>query len=328
MRTKSFMLGALGAVLVCSQAMAVFIPPSGDIKFKLTDGSNVYSSITGDTGSPDARQQITVAGEQDFTEFRFSSYTIGSDPTPHLLPGTVTGIVSFLQVKANASLGLGINVLQLEDSTRPHQLAGGGIDPVTGNPTIGRFFLFDTSGNAGAGNFGTAGGQPADVDFSTGLGDQRVSSNGVNFFDIDGQTNFTNFTDGGDLTTNTLLATGSIVALADGTISDVTDFNSPPAGVFFTGSIGTRDLVIDGGLWYDMGLTQRGTFQINQIGYLAGLSSFPNQGDQNVFDGGWQVSSEDPVHVQVTTGVPEPATAGLGLLVLGALGFYARRRRA
>ena len=94
---------------------------------------------------------------------------------------------------------------------------------------------------------------------------------------------------------------------------------------------------IRGGLWFNQGIlaNSRASFQINQIGYDGTVTDFDDftspQGDRNVFEGGWQLSSEDPLQFRVVQpGVPEPITAGLSFLAIGALGSYvtARRRKA
>ena len=321
MKKIGFLVGAAGISMLASQAMAVFVPPVGDIKFKLTDAANVYDpeTLTARPRTPLGGPGIQE-GDVDFTAFRLTSFTVGDSDEDQSIPGTLTGIVTFLEIDQLDSPVPGVVRAYIgDDESRPHTLAGefdavdGRFeDPLTGAPTIGRFYLYDNP-VAGAGDFSILGGRPGDVVF--GASDT-----------------LTNFTSG------TLLATGSIVAdtgdvpgQVEGTILDLLVASALP-GVAATGSIGAHELLLDGGLWFDLGILDqnRASFQIIQVGYngVGDPTVYPGHGDPNVFAGGWQLASEDPLQFRVSNpGIPEPITAGsMGLAVL-ALGGFATRRR-
>ena len=347
-RARNFFVGAMAVAVVMSltatSALAVWVPPEGIVKFKLTDAANLYSS--GDT--PDGRSELfpmpmsdaeflgtyeaglnaALAGTRDFTAFEVTTFRVDTDPFGSLPAGTnLTGVATFLEIELIDNTidlaGRHVTLALGDDEGRPHQLPNGGIDPVSGNALIGRIFLFDNN-DADAGDFAQTnstandgiGGTPSDVLFSSGLG--TVDCGG---FECDALDNFT----GG-----TLVATGSFVSaamLGDGTpvIANVLT-KSSDAGVSFTGIVFDTDLVIDGGLWFDQGVMDRATFQVSQFGF-DGSGTDPIEGDQNVWDGGWQIASEDPITFESRSPIPEPITGGLSLLALGGLTGYLRRRR-
>jgi len=337
--------------LMAANASAVFTPPEGTIKFKLTDAANMYTD--GDNPAPraelfpdgmddtffentyEAILNGQLIGSRDFTAFEITSYRVDADPLQSLPEDTsLTGIATFLEIEMleatapmignrNISLALG------DDESRPHQLAGEFDvvdnrfeDPVSGNATLGRFFLFDNS-DAEAGQFDQTnsvandgiGGTPSDVLFSSGLG--TVDCGG---FECDILDNFT----GG-----TLVATGSFISVAEsGGIPYIVNqlTASDDQGISFTGIVFDTNVIMDGGVWFDNEVIEYATFQINQFGFDD--SGFdPLEGDQVVFDGGWQISSEDPITFEAHSPIPEPVTSGLTLLALGGLSSYLRRRR-
>src|SRR5690349_17673615 len=145
MKKLGFLVGAAGISMLASQAMAVFTPPVGDVKFKLTDAANVYDP---NTLAPRGRTPLGGSGIQqgdvDFTAFRLTSYTVSGYSTPKVIPGTLTGVVTFLEIDSLTPLP-GVLIAGIgDDQSRPHTTAG--IDPLTGRQTIGRFFLFDNNG--------------------------------------------------------------------------------------------------------------------------------------------------------------------------------------
>ena len=365
---RKFVLGALAAAgiggFMSTDASAVFNPGPGIVKFKLTDGANLYSS--GDTPDPrsdafpatfdfgggpvpltdtlfgvtegaglyEAALNTALVGARDFTAFEITSFRVGDNGNFQMLPVNLTGIATFLEVEAvTTQVGLisgrQITLALGDDESRPHQLAGvfdpgdGRYeDPLTGNPTVGRIFLFEND-DPNAGDFAQTnstandgiGGTPSDVLFSSGLG--TVDCGG---FECDALDNFT----GG-----TLVATGSFVGIDHSTLGGIiVDMlsNSDDAGVSWTGLIPDTDIVIDGGVWFDMGVLDRATFQVNQFGFDDSGTN-PIEGDDNVFAGGWQISSEDPITYEARNPIPEPVTSGLTLLALGGLSGYLRRRR-
>lgn len=337
--------------LMAANASAAWTPPEGTIKFKLTDAANLYTN--GDIPAPrselfpdglddaffendyEALLNSQLAGTRDFTAFEITSYRVDAGPLQSLPEDTsLTGIATFLEIKmleatapmiGNRSITLALG----DDESRPHQLAGEFDpvdnrfeDPISGNATLGRFFLFDNS-DAEAGQFDQTnsvpndgiGGTPSDVLFSSGLG--TVDCGG---FECDMLDNFT----GG-----TLVATGSFISSAEsgGTPYIVNQLTaSADEGISFTGIVFDTNLMMDGGVWFENEVLDYATFQINQFGFDD--SGFdPLEGDQVVFDGGWQISSEDPITFEAHRPIPEPVTSGLTLLALGSLSGYLRRRR-
>lgn len=317
----------------------IFVPGQGEVKLKLTDASNFYSS--GGAVSPrtdlfpdgmtdayfdndyEAILNTELVGSRNFTAFDVETISVDGSESA-FAPGGVklTGILTFMEVEMAVTTVSPISGRQIlmalgDDESRPHQLAGSGTDPVSGNPTVGRFFLFQND-DSNAGDFAQTngmandgiGGTPSDVNFSSFLGDNVVDG-----FEIDLINNFT----GG-----TLVATGSIVgqtnsAIPGGFIVDVLS-ESANAGVSWAGIIHDSDLLIDGGEWFEKGILDRATFQINQYGYDGTPGVTPLEGDPSVFAGGWQVSSEDPISFKA---VPEPST----MILLMSMGSYLMWRR-
>ena len=344
MRTGLF-VGAAGALLLASTAMAEpFTFPGGtEIKLKLTDGANLYNGSTplprADAfagypfdGTETAALKSLIEGSRDFTAFTITSYSVGANPA--LIPITgghnLVGIATFLKVKELSTVNFapGLISLDLENDSRGDTKAPDGY--------VGRFFLFDLEGAANAGTFNTSGGLPGDVNwFDSTTNATRVSSNGVDFFDIDILNNFTGaLTAGADNVTNSLLLTGNFKLDENGQFIDLLT-NSALPGVSFSGLISDSILRVDGGHWFDIGsVTTDASFKINQTGYtepwngLSGsASNYPNVGDLGVFEGGWQIASEDPIQFRTNGVIPEPATAGLAILGLAAAtGLLARRR--
>jgi hypothetical protein len=120
--------------------------------------------------------------------------------------------------------------------------------------------------------------------------------------------------------------TGGIVPDDDGDVDDFlttsgTDGHPEQA---FAGTIAAHDIALDGGLWFNLGLIDgHASFQINQVVYSDLPAGHPHdRGEAAVYAGGWQISSEDPIQINV---VPEPGSAAG--LVLGAGLLISRRRR-
>jgi len=338
MKASKWVLGlglTAGMLLTAVEAKAVFNPPQGNLKFKLTDASNVYRQLDGDPeldavprGNLQNNAGVPQIGDEDFTAFRITSFTIGdSEDDQNLPPGEkLVGVVTFLQIgNTDGPEPFGGNTIfnaGIIGSDRPYQPGPDG--------TVGRFFLFSTTDAAG-GDFDFAGADTVNqVDFSTGLADNLVTD-GVESYTID---HLDGFTRGAGA--YTLVLTGGIEPDADGDIDN--DFTTSgteghPEQAFF-GSIATHDIEIDGGTWFRQGIIQNNiaNFQINQVAY----SDLPSghghdRGDIGVFNGGWQISSEDPIQITVIPPdrgvIPEPVTAGLGGLAMGALALYGTRRR-
>jgi len=308
MKATKWVLGlglTAGMLLTAVEANAVFTPPNGDIKFKLTDASNVYRD-TGNgltavpRGNLDNLAGVPQVGDEDFTAFRLTSFSVnGGDDSSNFGGETLVGVVTFLEIgNTSGPTVFGGNTLfnaGIVGSDRPYQQGPAG--------TVGRFFLFSTT-DAAAGDFDFAGADTVNqVDFSTGLADNLVSD-GVNSFTVD---HLDGFTRGG--AAYSLVLTGGITPDGDG------------------------DIDIDGGIWFHSGiLLSDASFQINQVAY----SDLPaghdhDRGDPSVYDGGWQISSEDPILITIGEPdrgvIPEPVTAGLGSLAMGALALYGTRRR-
>lgn len=364
-RALGLFMGAAGSALLASTATAApfVFPNATDVNIKLRDAGQLYTvEVDGDdtivTPSPRADAfalydsepgpgfqpaeilalKGAIEGNRDYTAFRLTTYSLNGDANDTTFaPRTLTGVVTFLKVGTlDATPGTllgGIVSLDLVDdssATRGNSGAAAG--------QVGRFFLFDNTDNPNAGSFNTAGGLPGDVQWfdTTGAG-ATVSSNGVDFFDIDLLDNFTIGTAGNATTTTNLLLTGNIQQDVNGQFLDILT-NSGLTGVSFSGLIQDTVLEVDGGYWFDIGsVTNPASFKINQTGYTEAWngqsgddSNFPGFGDENVFEGGWQISSEDPIQFTTNAGgeVPEPATAGLSILGLGALAGFVTRRRA
>lgn len=348
-RALGMFMGVAGAALLASTAMAApfKFPDATDVKLKLTDAGQLYSGTTplpradAFADYPFSAGEITalktaIEGSRDFTAFTITSYGLnGGTPDQTLGGSKLTGIVTFLKVGTLDATNFGggqISLDLVDDSsgTRGNSGAAAGY--------VGRFFLFDTTSNPNSGEFNTSGGLPGDVQWfdTTGAG-ARVSSNGVDFFDIDLLDNFTVGTAGTDTISTNLLLTGNIKQDDNGQFLDILT-NSGLSGVSFSGLIQDTILDVDGGYWFDINqVTEDATFKINQTGYTnawngqsGANSNYPNVGDQGVFEGGWQIASEDPIQFRTNGGgtVPEPATAGLSILGLGALATFVTRRRS
>ena len=344
--TRKFLVAGVVATaavtfLATTARAALFLPPVGDIKLKITAGSGVFAN-QGD-GATDSDGDVLISqrprsplggsgqatiGDVDFTAGRITSFNVNGGPDQTVPdPDTLTFVATYLTIKRVESLGLNAFALGLEDDpVRAHETAG--TDPLTGLDTIGRFFLYQDD-KATTGVFTGGGGGPMDVDFSTASGVAAGDANNVaSGFTADLLANFTS---------GTLLATGSFIpnsALDDdpGPADEIFNILNPTPfpGIAFSGFIVGTNLLIDGGAWFDLGLLDRAGLQADLIGYDGTISDFDQlgsslKGDRGVFDAGWQISVEDPI--QFENPIPEPVTAGLGFLATAALAGYASRRR-
>lgn len=318
---ETLLLGLALVVTAQSVASAVFIPPPGRIELKLTDGTGFFL----DDGTPLPRGVLPATGFEDFTAFRITSYQVNNGDEK--LPATpLTGIVTFLEYESdivvidpNPDTFLARAVLV--DSNRPHTVANGGVDPQDPTKTtIGRFFLFENP-NPDAGEFSDDSfnplAPPSAVSFGSGLFDGFVGDELVNF------------------TEGTLVATGSLIANENGQIIQTFEAN-PNDDASSIASTLRGGLVLDGGLWYDEGVVDRANFAFNLFAIDPGLEAvtpdqfdnFDTTVDKDAFFGGWLASSEDPVSFTAeSTVIPEPVTAGLGILSLSAIAVQVTRRR-
>lgn len=338
MKTKIGMFaGAAGVMLLATHAMAVLdpnSPPVGNLELKLTDAGNFYNNDTlaplprAPLTGPGAGLGIPAVGDEDFTAYQLTSFSVDSGPNTLTTPFRYTGVLSFLDVSSvNGPLPFGGNTIVnvgLDDSDRAHTTAGGG---------AGRFFLFASS-DPNAADFSVG---PGAVDFSTGIADNLVTSNGSDFFTVDHLDGFTRDGLGNDYT---LILTGSVLADGDGDIDQDLSTSgvaaTDPRYTFSSGGIGTHNLVADGGLWFDKGIVGASgfTFQINLVTFSgvgdAGhpVGTTPPGVRDDIYQGGWQAQSQDPVHVTLNP-IPEPVTAGLGAMsLMGLAGYMTRRRNA
>jgi hypothetical protein len=338
MQATKWVLGlgmTAGALLTAVEAKAVFVPPTGDVKFKLTDASNVYRQLDGDPeldavprGNLQNLAGVPQIGDEDFTAFRLTSFNVnGGQDSSNFGGETLVGVVTFLEIEnTTGPLPFGGNTIfnaGIGSTDRAYNAGPAG--------SVGRFFLFSTT-DAAAGDFDFAGADTVNqVDFSTGLADNLITDSNGDQYTIDHLTGFTRDAGG---TQYELVLTGGIVPDNDGDIDNeltTSGTEGHPEEAFF-GSIATHDILIDGGLWFHTGLIADNiaNFQINQVVY----SDLPSghghdRGDESVFNGGWQISSEDPIQITVIEEnvIPEPVTAGLGTLAMGSLAAYATRRR-
>jgi hypothetical protein len=313
-----------------SSAMAAYVPPVGQTVLKLSDATG-FARPTGENGSLEfvPRGTTPAVGDQDFTAFRITSINENNtgEVTDESLAGgnSLVGVVTFLEYESTfvpfnpQDIGAG-GTAQLGDSSRTHTLA----TDAGGRPTLGRFFLFEVS-PGGNDVFDTVGGRPEDVQF-----DQFAYGHNIDLLP--------NFTGTGDAT---LLATGSLVdndGTPDGLITQTFTPHPDPLVEFFSHLSGA--VAIDAGLWKDAGVDEA-NFELNLYTIAEG-QAFPDDRAvpvrEDVFNGGWLASSEDPITVirdagdTDTTGedtgvIPEPVTAGLSFLAIGALGGYLTNRR-
>jgi hypothetical protein len=339
MKASKWVLGlglTAGMLLSAVEAKAVFNPPQGNLHFKLTDASNVYRDLDDDgtldpvpRGNLQNQAGVPLVGDEDFTAFRLTSFNVGNDNTLISFPQqgqNLVGVVTFLEIgNTDGPEPFGGNTVfnaGIVGSDRPYQAGPAG--------TIGRFFLFSTD-DPNAGDFDFAGANtPDQVDFSTGLNDNLVSD-GVNSFTVD---HLNGFTRGAGA--YTLVLTGGMLPDGDGDIdNDFSTSGVTPANPeqVLAGGIAPHDILIDGGTWFQQGIVQNNlaTFQINQVAYSDAGTPFNGRGFEQVYDGGWQISSEDPINITIIEErrdvIPEPVTAGLGSLAMGALALYGTRRR-
>lgn len=316
MKTKIGMFtGVAGAAVLATQAMA-YVPPAGvTTTIKLTDATGFYVEDRVGGLTPAARGTTPSVGDQDLTLFRLRDIQEGSDPSfsPKDIGLNIGGVVTFLEYRSTfvpfvpGSPELG-GTAQLGDSGRTHTVA---VDPL-GRATIGRFFVYERA-FANDQNFDEATGTNADDitfdDFQDG-------------YNIDTAPAFT---------TGTLLATGSIVdTFGDTSDGLITQFFLPSGqpGVELESIIG-GPMVIDGGTWFDAGITQA-TFSIHLYTILSTVTDYntikPTPIREDTFYSDWLASSEDPITV-FRSPIPEPVTAGLGFLALSGLASYVTARR-
>ena len=341
--TRKFLVAGIVATaavtfLASTARAALFIPPVGDIKLKLTGGSGVFADLSG-VGTPsDIDNDVALSqrprsplggtgaaaiGDVDMTFGRITSFNVDGGPDTQIpQPTKLTFAATYLTINATQFVPL-INTVVLglgDDPDRPHQTAG--VDPVTGLATIGRFFLFQDD-KANTGVFNVPGGRPQDIDFSGGASD---ANNVVDGFTVDLLENFTS---------GILLATGSFIpdsGVDTAPADEIFNFLSPTpfGGIAFSGFVKGTELLIDGGKWFDRNLLDRAGLQADLIGYDGTINDFDDfggalKGDRGVFEAGWQIVVEDPI--QFENPIPEPLTAGLGFLATAALAGYVSRRR-
>ena len=294
---------AMTTFVFAAPATALFIPPGGSIKFRPSGAQGVFTAPGGTDADGDVsithRQRapltpsIVVSGDQQFLAMGLGNYDVDGDDAEHSPTAQLTLITTFLEVGDVNFIG-SLGALGIVDSTRPHTTAGP--DPATGLDTIGRFFIVEGTAPPAALFLGP-GGRTADVDFSTGSGTGSDADNLLDGFNADLLSNFT---------TGAILATGSFVpAIGSGPNGGLVNFFFPSAdtGMSYNGIFPASRLLIDGGAWFDLGITKGAGFQANTLGWDGSVTNYdaiPSaaKGDRFVFNTGWHATMDGVLQFQ------------------------------